>query len=134
VDLHRGRRRTLELLEQHLDGELKLSRLARECGLSVSHFARSFKKSFGVSVHRYLIVQRVQMAKELLLYSSKALSDIALETGFSDQAAISRTFGAIVGNTPRKWRNEYGHNVGLPGDATARECARPALPACSTRQ
>jgi AraC family transcriptional regulator len=109
------KRRILELLEQHLDGDLRLSRLAGECGLSISHFARSFKKSFGVSVHRYLIAQRVETAKELLLHSRKTLPEIALQTGFSDQAAFSRTFGAVVGKTARRWQNEYGHRLRLPG-------------------
>jgi AraC-like DNA-binding protein len=109
------KRRILELLEQHLDGDLRLSRLAVECGLSISHLARSFKKSFGVSIHRYLIAQRVETAKELLLHSRKTLPEIALQTGFSDQAAFSRTFGAVVGKAPRRWQNEFGRLLCLPG-------------------
>jgi AraC family transcriptional regulator len=110
--LHKGglanwqKRRVKELLTQHSATNLKLSSLAKECGLSVSHFARSFKKSFGTSVHRYLLIQRVETAKALLLHPSRTLPDIALEVGFSDQAAFSRTFGVLVGTTPGKWRRE----------------------------
>jgi AraC family transcriptional regulator len=100
------KRRVLDLLGQHLDGDLRLSKLAEECGLSVSHFARSFKKSFGTSAHRYLILKRVEQAKQLLVDSPMPLSMIALQSGFSDQAAFSRTFGAIVGTSPAKWRNQ----------------------------
>jgi AraC family transcriptional regulator len=100
------KRRVKELLTKHSDTNLKLSILAKECGLSVSHFARSFKKSFGTSVHRYLLLQRVETAKALLLQPARTLPDIALEVGFSDQAAFSRTFGVIVGTTPGKWRRE----------------------------
>jgi AraC-like DNA-binding protein len=102
-------RRVTELLHQHLDGELRLSKLADECGLSVSHFARSFKTSCGAPVHRYLISQRLESAKDLLLHSNKSLSDIALQVGFSDQAAFSRTFSAAVGTTPGRWRRENAH-------------------------
>jgi AraC family transcriptional regulator len=102
-------RRVAELLHEHLDGELRLSTLASECGLSVSHFARSFKISFGAPVHRYLISQRLESAKDLLLHSNKSLSDIALQVGFSDQAAFSRTFSALVGATPGRWRRENAH-------------------------
>jgi len=115
MKLHQGglapwqRRRILELLEQHLDGDLRLSRLAEECGLSVSQMTRSFRKTFGTSVHNYLILQRVEMAKTLLLHSDNTLLDIALKTGFSDQAAFTRTFKAVVGAPPRRWRNEYRH-------------------------
>src|SRR5580692_8239343 len=100
-------RRTRELLDQHLAGDLRLAMLAQECGLSVSHFARCFKRSFGSSVHRYVILQRVETAKGLLLHSGHSLSDIAMQTGFSDQAAFSRTFGTIVGTTPGRWRTQF---------------------------
>jgi AraC family transcriptional regulator len=103
------RRCVTALLDEHLDGNLKLSTLADECGLSVSHFARSFKRSFGTSAHRYLILQRLEKAKDILLHSNEPLTEIALETGFSDQAAFCRTFRAIVGTTPGKWRNENTH-------------------------
>ncbi len=58
-------RRVVELFHEHLDGDVKLETLADECGLSVSHFARSFRRSFGTSAHRYLILKRVELAKKL---------------------------------------------------------------------
>src|SRR5271155_5721400 len=82
------KRRVVELVHEHLDGEVKLSTLADECGLSVSHFARSFRKSFGTSAHQYLILQRVEIAKALLSQTQNSLSQIAVLTGFSDQAAL----------------------------------------------
>lgn len=107
-------RRAREILDQHLTGDLRLARLANECGLSVSHFARSFKRSFGSSVHRYLILQRVETAKALLLSSSCSLPEIALQSGFADQPAFSRTFSAVVGTPPGKWRSRYGRYTPRP--------------------
>lgn len=104
-------RRVTEMLHEHLDGNLRLSELARECRLSVSHFARSFKLSFGTPVHRYLISRRIEVAKDLLLHSIKPLPDIALQVGFSDQAAFSRTFSSLVGTTPGRWRRENSNMV-----------------------
>jgi len=101
------RRRVLELLQEHLDGEVKLARLAEECRLSVSHFARSFRRSFGTSAHRYLILYRIDIAKALLSDTNNSLVEIAAQTGFSDQAALTRTFATIVGATPAKWRREH---------------------------
>jgi AraC family transcriptional regulator len=46
------KRRATELLGENLAGRVRLAQLAQECGISVSHFARSFKASFGVSAHR----------------------------------------------------------------------------------
>ncbi len=112
----------MELIDSHLDGELRLSYLAEECGLSISHFSRSFKRSFGVPVHRYLIARRVERAKFLLRSSSAPLVEIALESGFSDHAAFSRTFRAVVGTSPMRWLNEHLHR--LPVDLRARHAYR----------
>lgn len=98
------KRRAVELLRENLDGQIGLAELAYECGLSVSHFARSFKRSFGTSAHRYLILQRIEKAKSLLSKSTFALCNVALESGFSDQASFSRTFKAVVGIPPGHWR------------------------------
>ena len=103
------KRRLMELIESNLDGELRLSYLAEECGLSMSYFSRSFKRTFGVPAHRYLIARRVERAKFLLKTSSTPLSEIALESGFADQAALSRTFRAVVGTSPKRWLNENVH-------------------------
>jgi AraC family transcriptional regulator len=112
---HRGglapwqKRRVTEILRERLDGGVTLSALAAECSLSASHFARSFKGAFGVPVHRYLILQRVERAKSLLTHSKSSLSEIALQCGFADQAAFSRTFGTHAGTTPGRWRREHTH-------------------------
>jgi transcriptional regulator GlxA family with amidase domain len=97
----------VELLQEHLDGELQLATLAGECRLSVSHFARSFRRSFGTSAHRYLILKRVEIAKDLLSKTNTSLVEIAAQTGFCDQAALTRTFANVVGATPAKWRREH---------------------------
>jgi AraC family transcriptional regulator len=105
------KRRATELLAEHLDGSVCLATLASECGLSVSHFARSFRQSFRTSPHRYLVLQRIERAKALLVHSAFPLSEVALQTGFADQAAFSRTFGAVVGSPPGQWRRHARHRA-----------------------
>ncbi|HEY0783628.1 MAG TPA: AraC family transcriptional regulator [Thermoanaerobaculia bacterium] len=58
------RGRAAELLRENLDGAIRLADLAPECELSVSHFARSFKTSFGVTSHQWLTARRIDRAKE----------------------------------------------------------------------
>jgi AraC family transcriptional regulator len=115
ITRHRGglapwqQRRAAELLAEHLDGSLRLATLAHECGLSISHFTRSFRQSFGTSPHRYLIRHRVERARRLLSDSTDSLLEVALQTGFSDQASFSRTFKTVVGSSPGQWRREARH-------------------------
>lgn len=105
------KKRVTELVLQHLDGTLRLTTLACECGLSVSHFTRSFRRTFGTSAHRYLILQRVERSKALLKESVLSLAEVALESGFSDQADFSRTFKAAVGSPPGQWKREVTRRV-----------------------
>ncbi len=105
------RRRVTEVIHAGLHAELRLSTLANECGLSTSHFCHEFKKSFGISVHRYVIHRRIEFAKFLLKSSSTPLASIALQSGFCDQAAFSRTFSRLVGTSPSRWQNEQKRKI-----------------------
>jgi len=101
------KRRAEALLREHLDGSVHLSELARECGLSVTHFARSFKASFGVSSHRWLVERRIELAMQLLIQTREPLVTVAIQSGFADQAAFTRTFHQILGMSPGRWRREH---------------------------
>jgi len=106
------RREVTEMLRENLDGAIRLADLARACDLSVSHFARSFKITFGVSSHRWLTERRLERAKELLALARTPLVDIAGQCGFGDQAAFTRTFHRVVGVTPGQWRRDHVRPVG----------------------
>jgi AraC-like DNA-binding protein len=101
------KRRASELLHENLHGRVRLSEIARECGLSVSHFARSFKTSFGASTHQWLTQHRIDHAKELMSQTSMSLIEIAIQSGFNDQAAFTHTFHQLVGVSPGRWRRHY---------------------------
>ena len=101
------KKRAAELLRENLPGHIRLSEIARECGLSVSHFARSFKISFGSSTHQWLIQQRIENAEELMKQTSMSLMEIAIQSGFGDQAAFTHTFQRLVGVSPGRWRRHY---------------------------
>ena len=101
------KRRATELLSEDLSGRIRLSELAAACGLSISHFARSFKASFGVSAHRWLVQRRIERSQALLIETRASLAEIADQAGFADQAAFTRTFHQIVGISPGRWRRDY---------------------------
>jgi AraC family transcriptional regulator len=100
-------RRATELLRENLGGKIGLADVAQACGLSVSHFARSFKETLGVSCHRWLTERRIERAQALLVNTSTPLVEIAIQAGFADQPAFTRTFGHVVGVTPARWRREH---------------------------
>jgi AraC family transcriptional regulator len=96
--------RAKEAMDANLDEEINIARLAYECGLSTSQFARAFKQSTGCPPHRWLLQRRVKRAQDLLLTSDKNLTEIARVCGFHDQSHLTRTFGQSVGTSPGLWR------------------------------
>jgi AraC family transcriptional regulator len=105
------RRKALELLDHNLSGDLRLSRLAAECGVSTSYFCKCFRATFGTSLHRFVVTKRIERAQQLLLHSKRSIAEIAIEAGFSDQAAFSRTFSANIGAPPARWRTEHSTRI-----------------------
>jgi AraC family transcriptional regulator len=97
-------RLTRDTINAHLDGGVSLARLARDCGLSVSHFARAFTCSTGLPPHRWLTQRRVDRAKDLMRSTTAPLAEIALACGFSDQGHFTRVFSQLAGATPSQWR------------------------------
>jgi AraC family transcriptional regulator len=101
------RRRATEMIRAKFDGSVRLAALARECGLPVSHFARAFKASFEVSTHSWLNERRIERAKDLMMMTTLPLAEIAIQSGFSDQASLTRIFHRLVGESPCNWRRAH---------------------------
>lgn len=95
--------RAREILVTRLAGDVSLAQVAQECGLSVSHFTRAFRKSTGLPPHRWLLLQRVAKAKQLL-GSKLPLGEVALACGFHDQSHFTRVFARAVGTSPGAFR------------------------------
>ncbi len=82
--------------------------MARDAGLSPSHFHRAFRVSMGAPPHRWLTGRRVRRAQELKLDPKKSLVDIAFETGFADQPHFTRVFSKAGGASPGARRRTLG--------------------------
>ena len=104
--LPRGRlRAVVEYIEEHLDGCPTLAQLAAVVRLNPYHFARQFKAATGLPPHQYVILRRVERAKQLLQAGTDlSLAEVALRAGFSDQSQFSHHFKRLVSFTPRQFR------------------------------
>jgi AraC family transcriptional regulator len=97
-------RRCIEFMDARLNGALRLSELAREAGLSASHFARSFRHSTGKTPYQYLLLLRVERARIAMRDSRASLAEVALVSGFADQHHLARVFRRVTGLTPSSYR------------------------------
>jgi AraC family transcriptional regulator len=96
-------RRAKEMLLADLSGNVTLPDLARACRLSCSHFSQAFRQTVGCPPHQWLLSQRVERSKDLILNSDQPLSEIALATGFADQSHFTRVFSRLVKKSPAAW-------------------------------
>jgi transcriptional regulator GlxA family with amidase domain len=93
----------------NLATDLSLKRLADECDLSVTQFARAFRQSTGKSPHHWLLDRRVETALSIMAGSSASLGEIAASCGFADQSHFTRIFAKKVGMAPSAWRRLHGN-------------------------
>ncbi|MBW4580513.1 MAG: AraC family transcriptional regulator [Tildeniella nuda ZEHNDER 1965/U140] len=96
----------LEFISEHLAEDLSLEQLAALCCLSQYHFCRLFKQSTGASPHQYLIRQRVERAKQLLLQSQLSIAEVAQTVGFNEQSQLTRHLKRATGLTPMQLRKQ----------------------------
>ncbi|MBD2070075.1 helix-turn-helix transcriptional regulator [Leptolyngbya sp. FACHB-671] len=96
-------RAALEYIHLHMNEGLSLEAIAAHVNMSQFHFCRLFKQSIGVSPYHYLLQQRVERAKQLLLQNQLSIADIALEVGFSNQSHLCFHFKRSVGTSPKQF-------------------------------
>jgi AraC-like DNA-binding protein len=131
-------RRVTEYLREHLAESVEMATLAGIACLSKAHFSRAFKVSTGLPPHRWLLNARIARAREMLIDGDLPLAEISLAVGFADQAHFTRTFGAIVGTSPRAWQRARGGQTGgaiaeRPRDGADARRASAAMVASAAR-
>ena len=97
----------IERARRFLDAErtrvVRSAELESVTGLTRYDLARQFRLMFGTSPHRYLLMRRLDLARELI-HQEQPLVDVACDAGFADQAHFSRVFKSAFGLTPARYR------------------------------
>lgn len=78
--------------------------LSQRLGLSVRSLRRNFRKRLGTTPHQYVIAQRVQSARDLLLKTDTPLKEIARQLGYADVFYFARQFKRQTGVSPAMFR------------------------------
>lgn len=103
--------RATQMIEANMSPDLGIVDLARECRLSPKHFARAFRRTFGVPPYQWLQERRVDRAKKLLRENEMPLLSIAESCGFTSQSHFTRVFTTIVGASPGAWRRYMNYRT-----------------------
>ena len=99
--------RAKELMSAELGCDLPMAMLAKECGLSATHFARAFRASTGKSPHSWQMERRLDRSMSLLRRARPSLAEVALACGFADQSHFTRVFSNYMGVSPGRWRKTF---------------------------
>jgi AraC-like DNA-binding protein len=78
--------------------------IARRLGLDYAYLSSLFSAAEGISIEKYVILQRIERVKELLVYDELSLSQIADQTGYSSVQYLSNQFRKITGLTPSYYK------------------------------
>jgi AraC-like DNA-binding protein len=97
----------VERARRFLDAErtrvVRSAELEAVTGLTRYELARQFRLTLGTSPHRYLLMRRLDLARELI-HRERPLVEVACDAGFADQPHFTRAFKAAFGLTPARYR------------------------------
>ena len=107
-------RRVAQYVQDNLHRELRLAELSGLVHMSPYHFARLFKRSTGVSPHRFLVQRRIEQAMALLAAQTLSIAEIARSVGFRTPNHFTTTFRHVTGITPSAYRSGGGAEAAPP--------------------
>jgi len=78
--------------------------LSNELGYDYSYLSNLFSSVEGITIEKYLILQKIEKVKELLVYDELSLNDISYKMGYSSAQHLSQQFKKITGMTPSHFK------------------------------
>jgi AraC family transcriptional regulator len=97
-------RRIDDFVRANLGEDISLDDLSTIGGLSKRHFVRAFQESMGTSPYNYVLMLRIEEAKQRLSGTAESITEIALGTGFGHAQHFSTSFRRATGETPSSFR------------------------------
>lgn len=97
-------RKVHNYVENMISGPITVEHLAAFCGLDRHYLCRIFKAQTGKTLQEYIIGCKMQKAKQMLVYTSLNIGNIARSVGYSDVYNFSKMFKKYHGVSPLKFR------------------------------
>jgi len=101
-------RRVQEYIDAHLAEDISLQQLADLACMSPGHFLRSFRVASGSTPYQYVLEQRLESARAMLVSCTEPVSRIARRCGFKTPSHLSVQFHARFGVSPSRYRMTAG--------------------------
>ena len=98
-------KRVFNHIDAHLATDISLNQLATVAGMSTHYFAELFRQSTGHPPYRYVLLRKIERAKQSLRDARRSVVDAALEAGFQNPSHFARTFRRFVGVSPSQFQS-----------------------------
>jgi len=98
----------IELIHHQNDAQIKYNfsyLIEKKLGLDYTYLSSLFSSIEGITIEKYIILQRIERVKELLVYDELTLSEIAWQLGYSSVQHLSQQFKKVTGLTPSHFKN-----------------------------
>lgn len=96
-----------DFIFSHLHDRITLEDLAAEADCNPNYLSQLFKECEGISISGYILQEKINRAKNLLIYSDYSYIEIATYLGFSSQSHLGTQFKKHTGYTLRQYREIY---------------------------
>ena len=83
--------------------------IAKEVGKDYASLSSLFSSAENITIEKYIILQKIEKVKELLVYDELTLSEISDKMGYSSVAYLSSQFKQITGFTPTEFKKIKSH-------------------------
>lgn len=81
--------------------------ISKKLSHDYSYLSNLFSEIEGITIEKFIISQKIEFAKELLVYDELSLNEISYKLGYSSVQYLSGQFKKITGMTPTKFKNTY---------------------------
>lgn len=97
----------IDWINDNLDNDINVDKVARKSGYSKWYFQRVFKNVTGITLGRYILALKFKMASQDLVLTKKTINDISFDAGFNSQQSFCRAFKNTYSITPSDYRNMF---------------------------
>lgn len=104
--------RTKNLILKKMHEKIVAEEMARELNTTPAYLSTIFKKETGMTIHEFVVEEKLKMAENLLLYSTYTIDEIANFLAFSSQSHFGNVFKRKYQITPNKFRLKNGIKKG----------------------
>lgn len=98
--------RVFQYIDDHLDSDIPLSKVAEIAFFSPYHFHRIFKTITGETLNGFVTRRKIEKAALDILHTHKSIAEIAHNYGFSDNPAFTKAFKKFYGVSPTNFKKQ----------------------------